>query len=188
MFKKIFLRIFQFITQPARTWFSLADEDMGNDKFLSNYLYPIFGMLTLSAFLGIFIAEKSIEPALKASIREFVSFFAGFYLASFLLKEVMLRMFDQVPAKRCQHFTAYASSLIYVVSMAVSLFNGFGLIYLFLPYTVYLIWEGAIPFMRIREEDQVKFTAIASVIIFVPYLISLIINEFMLIAPVHATK
>lgn len=187
MFKAIFRHIFYFVTQPGKAWASVAGKEANTEKLLSAFLYPVFGMITLAAFIGAFWATSSFEVALKASIREFVAFFAGFYLASFLLKYLMRKQFTEQPLKLCRHFVAYASSLIYIISMASSLLNGFGLLYLFLPYTIYMIWEGAGMYLSVREEDQVKFTVFASLIIASPYLIAFVINKFMLIAPHHAT-
>ncbi len=185
MFKKIFQRIFLIIVQPAKAWHVLEEDDMEDEKFLSHYLYPIFGIIALAAFIGSFISYKSVELALKSSIQEFVAYFAGFYLAVFLLRELIARKFDYaVPAKN-QHFVAYASSLIYMVSILVSLL-GFHMLLLFLPYTIYIIWEGSLSYMKIREDDQVRFAVIATLIVFVPYMIGFIINKFMLITP-HAT-
>lgn len=187
MLKRVFQRMFAFIVQPADSWESAAEEERDADKFLSEYLYPVLGLITLAAFVGAYWAERSFEVALKASIREFTAFFAGFYLASFLLQRIAERKFEKVSLKHCQYFTAYSSSLIYVVSMAGSVTNGFGLFYLFLPYTIYIIWEGALPFMRVQEDRQARFTAFATIVLAAPYLISFIINKFMLIAP-HASN
>lgn len=180
MLKKIFQKMFYFITQPEKSWASAANEEMEMERFLANFLYPILGVITLAAFVGTYWSTKVIETALKVSIGEFVAFFAGFYLASFLLKEVMSRYFVKTPMKQCQHFVVYASSLVYFVSMAASLFNGLGLLYLFLPYTIYMVWEGAEPFMKIEEDKQIKFTAMASIVLIAPYLVKFIINKFML--------
>jgi len=186
MFKNIFQRIIYFIIQPTQSWETATEEDQEVDKLLSGYLYPIFGTITLAAFIGSFWAGQSIEVALKASIREFSAAFAGFYLASFLLKEIMERYFEKSTLKRCQFFVAYSSSLIYLVSIAGSLTNGFGLFYLCLPYTVYIVWEGASSFMAVKEEQQLKFTTLATIVLASPFLISFVINKFMLITPIHA--
>ncbi len=187
MFKKIFQNIFFLITQPAKAWHLLSEDDWEQEKFFSNYLYPIFGIITLFAFLGAFRINFSIESGLKEAISEFISFFVGFYLSSFLMFESMDRMFEKTSMKKCRYFVAYASSLIYIISMIVSLLNGFELLYLVLPYTIYIVWEGAISYMRVSEENQLKFTIIASLIVFIPYVISFIIHKFMLTVPVHAT-
>ena len=186
MLKDIFQRIFLLITQPAKTWALLAEENEEVDKLFSKYLYPIFGLIALTAFLGALISNQSMEIALVITIREFVSFFAGFYLASFALNELTSRMFKRHSLKHCQHFTAYSSSLIYTIAIADSLFGGLGLLYFFLPYTVYMIWEGAAPFMQVSEDKIIKFTIIASFVMLVPYMLAAIINRFMLTTPTHA--
>ncbi len=187
MYKKIFQRIFVIISQPAKSWNFLSADD--NDKengeaFLKSYIYPIFGLITLIAFVGLFINGKyehanRLEMALLLTIKTFLVLFSGFFLASFFLNKVVIKYFSgDDNFKYCQKFVGYASSLIYVligISLLLPWLKYFS--YLFSLYTVYIIWNGSLSFMHIKEEMQVKFTAWASVIIlFSPFLIEVFLN------------
>jgi hypothetical protein len=184
MFRKIFQRIYFIIVQPAKEWRELAEEEIAHERFLSVYFYPLLGVLTLAAFVGNMLSTHAIELALKVSIQEVVTYFAGFYFAAFLLKEIINRKFTSANVKRIPYFIVYASSLIYMVGIVVSLFGqGFQVIYLLLPYTVYIIWEGARVYMGIREEQQIGFSIASSLIVLTPYLIGYFIDKFMLITP-----
>ena len=179
MFKKIFQLIFNLTTQPAKTWLLLAEEKKDDNKqLLSDYIYPILGLITLCSFIG--SIGDGIEGALKSAICDFVSFFAGFYLASVLLKELAVRWFKPTTLVHCQFFVAYASVLVFLIGMLSALFGGFGLLYIFLPYTVYIVWEGVPSFMGIEEEQQLKFTVWTTAILMVPYILSFVINTIML--------
>jgi hypothetical protein len=186
MFRKIFQRIYFIIIQPAKEWRKLGEEKITYERFLAVYFYPLLGMLTLAAFVGSMLSTRAIELALKVSIQEVVAYFSGFYLAVFLLKEIINRKFTTANVKRASCFIVYASSLIYMIGLVISLFGqGFQVIYLLLPYTVYIIWEGARVYMGVREDQQIGFSIAASLIVLIPYLIRYFIDKFMLITP-HA--
>jgi hypothetical protein len=181
MFRKIFLQIYFIIVQPPKEWRVLADDEQEFEKFLSSYFHPLLGIITLAAFVGSFFPSHSIEMALKASILEFVTYFAGFYLSSFVLKKIIIcYKYEHANIKRIPYFVVYASSPIYLISIISSL-SDFQVIYIFLLYTFYIIWEGATTYMGIKEEKQICFSIISSLIVGIPYIIYFIINEFMLI-------
>jgi hypothetical protein len=190
MFRKLLLRIYFLIVQPSKEWRALAEEEQGFDKFLSIYFHPLLGIITLAAFVGAIIARwsvettlnKHVEAALKSSILEFTAYFAGFYLASFLLKEIIKRKYAEANVKRASCFVAYASSPVYLISVITSLSGpGAQVVYFFLPYTVYIIWEGATIYLGVEEKKQMGFSLTSAVLVLIPYLIYFIISKLMLI-------
>ena len=167
------------IFQPAKTWSELADEKeeeiVDNDSFFKTYLYPVIGIVALLTFAGVFFHKKefSVELALRLTINALISLFVGFYLASHLLSEMMLKFFsDKKQYKLCQRFIAYSSALIYVMYMVLALFSGYNFLLLILLYTVYIVWEGAVSYMQIPEEQRINFTMFASAIVLLsPFII-----------------
>ncbi|MDR1455617.1 MAG: YIP1 family protein [Tannerella sp.] len=183
MFRKIFLRIYFIIVHPAREWRVLAEEERESEHFYSSYFHPLLGLIALAAFLGSVFSSRSVETALKLSILEFVVYFAGFYLSSFLLKKIMERSCAGAHTERIPYFAVYASSPVYLISIITSLFgSGSQAVYFFLPYTAYIIWEGASNYMGIEEEKQIRFSGASTLLLLlIPYLIYFIIKKFMLI-------
>ncbi len=184
MLKGIFDLLIKLIAQPAKAWNSLSDkQETDNESFFKSYLYPLFGIVALLSFVGIFLTYKefNLQLALKTCIRLLVTVFVGFYLASFFLSETMTRMFNRSgELKLCQRFVGYSSSIIYILSMILALFPEFFFLYVFLFYTIYIIWEGAIPYMNIDENQQLKFTVMASLIVLAcPYLIDMVMYMLM---------
>lgn len=187
MFKKIFQRIFMIISQPVKTWNFLSaenDKEEIGDAYLKNYVYPIFGIITLAAFVGVFINgefEQSVrlEKALLQTIKIFLILFSGFFLASYSIDKLMVRnFFGKSNVKHCQRFVGYSSSLIYALIFVFLLFPGLRFFaYIFALYTFYIVWEGSLLYMHIKEEVRVKFTAlIAMIVLFSPFLIEIVLN------------
>ncbi|MDR2119599.1 MAG: YIP1 family protein [Tannerella sp.] len=168
MFKEIFLRLTGLVFKPAEAWTSAPRDEEEHEAFLSRYIYPLTGLIALAAFLGVFFNRKEFDfvIALKSTIMEFVSSAGGFFLGAYLLSEIWRGMFNRPKdMKRCQFFTGYASAVIFLLKIALSLLPEFFFLHILILYTVYIVWEGAEPFMQIRENEQIKFTICASVII-----------------------
>lgn len=179
MFKRVFGVLFRIISKPAKAWSILNEEkDTNNESFLKGYLYPLFGIISLLTFIGEFISKKdfSLEIALKNTIKISISVFLGFYLASFLLNELVTRMFHQgKQIKICQRFVGYSSALIYALYIVLALLPEFFFLRIFIFYTIYIIWEGAGTYMNIDESKKLNFTIFASLIILIsPNLIEMI--------------
>jgi cation transport ATPase len=184
MFKQIFDLLVRLISQPAKAWSILSDkQEANNENFYKSYLYPLFGIVALLSFVGVFLTHKNfdVQLALKNCIGFVIIAFVGFYLASYFLSEIMGKIFNRPgEMKRCQRFVGYSSSLTYVLFMVLSLFPELFFLKIFLLYTIYIIWEGAIPYMDMEENAQLKFTVLAGIIILLtPFIIEMIIFMLM---------
>ena len=84
MYKEIFRWVIAIISQPAKAWVLLAKKGEKQEEFLSRFVYPLIGFVTVAAFLGVLFTRKEfdLELALKSSIRTLVSSFGGFYLGA----------------------------------------------------------------------------------------------------------
>ena len=177
MYKLIFKLVLEIISRPSKTWKSLAAErERGvqegrnkeqHERFLSNYVYPFIGLMTVAAFISICTRQEfDFEYALKSAILTLVSFFGGFYLASYVLGEVWRGLFKQPKDVRlCQSFVGLASSLMYVLEIVRLLLPDFFFLYIFVLYTFYIVWEGSIIYMKVDEAVRMKFTTLASLIL-----------------------
>ncbi|MDR3340124.1 MAG: YIP1 family protein [Candidatus Symbiothrix sp.] len=176
MYKRLFILLFNLISHPAQSWKEQAEEqDINNENFYKSYLYPVVGTIALLSFLGNLWAgmapdlavKNIIEQALKTVLREALAYFAGFYLVSYLLSLILSKYFACKPGKYiCERFTGYASAVVYAVAMASALFPFLLFIrYLLMLFAAYTVWQGAIHYLRIKEEYLTKFTIFASILI-----------------------
>ena len=180
MYKEIFQWVIAIITQPAKAWDLLTKKDEKNDEFLSRFVYPLIGLVTVAAFLGVLFTRKEfdIELALKSSIKTLVSSFGGFYLASYFLNELWQGLFKrEKDMKLCQRFVGYSSSLMFALNIILMLLPEFFFLRIFILYTLYIVWEGAGPYMQIEENIRLKFVSITTAII----LITPLLIEFILV-------
>jgi hypothetical protein len=183
MYKEIIKLVILIISQPAKAWEMLSLKEDKEEDFLSRFIYPLIGMVTLAAFLGVLFTRKEfdVELALKSSIKTLVSSFGGFYLAAYLLNELWVSMFKRVKdMKRWQCFVGYSSSLVYSLTIILMLLPEFFFLRIFILYTVYIVWEGAESYMGIEENVKLKFVGIVSaVILLAPIIIDFLLSMLM---------
>ena len=74
MYKEIFRWVIAIISQPAKAWVLLAKKGEKQEEFLSRFVYPLIGFVTVAAFLGVLFTRKEfdVELALKSSIKTLV--------------------------------------------------------------------------------------------------------------------
>lgn len=183
MYKEILKSVIAIISQPAKAWEMLAWKEEKGDEFLSRFIYPLIGLVTVAAFLGVLFTRKEfdVELALKSSIKTLVSAFGGFYLGAYLLNEAWLGLFKrEKDMKLCQRFVGYSSSLMFTLNIVLMLLPEFFFLRIFILYTFYIVWEGAGPYMQVEEKERLKFAGITTVIILLtPAVIELLLFMLM---------
>jgi len=182
--KVIFRTAIALIFRPSEAWKKLKERQKEDaESFLSDFIYPLVGLVTIASFVGILLTRKEfdVQIALKASILSLLSVLGGFFLASYLVNEVWRKIFHRENSfKLCMCFVGYSSSLMYMLNIVLSLLPEFFFLRFFSLYIIYIAWEGAIPYMGITEEEQLKFVGISTVIIILtPIVLELAFGLFM---------
>ena len=168
MYKEIIKWVIAIISQPGKAWDMLSRKEEKGDEFLSRFIYPLIGLVTVAAFLGVLFTRKEfdVELALKSSIKTLVASFGGFYLADYFLNELWLGCCKrEKDLKLCQRFVGYSSSLMFALNIVLMLLPEFFFLRIFILYTFYIVWEGAGPYMQVEENERLKFAGITTVII-----------------------
>ena len=182
--KIIFNTAIALIFKPMETWKKLSEKQKeDNELFLPDFIYPFVGLVTVASFVGILFTRKEfdVQIALKASILSLLSVLGGFFLASYLVNEVWRKMFHRENSfKQCLCFVGYASSLMFMLNILLSLLPEFFFLRFFSLYIIYIVWEGAIPYMKVTEDEQLKFVSISTaIIILTPLAIEFALGLFM---------
>ncbi len=177
MYKDLFKWVVAIISQPGKAWKELSEKEEKGDEFLTRFVYPLIGLATVAAFVGVLFTHKvfSIEIALKSAIKVLVALFGGFFLAAYLLNEIWSKYFHrEKDLKLCQRFVGYSSAMMFSLNIVMAILPeaDFFFLRILLLYTFYIVWEGAGPYMKIEENVRLKFVIIASALtIFLPEII-----------------
>lgn len=169
MFSRLFKTAISLILKPSDAWKELSEKQSDDhESFLSGYIYPFIGLITLATFVGILFTRKGydLQIALKESIVVLLSMFGGFFIASWSVNVLWQKTFHRAPdVKLCRCFVGYSSSLLYCLTIVTSLVPDFFFLRIVVLYTTYIVWEGAIPYMETKESEQLKFVGISTLII-----------------------
>ena len=184
MLKDLFNTAISLIFRPSEAWKYLSKKQSeSHDSFLTGYVYPFMGLIILAAFLGVLFTgnAKDLQIALKESIVSLLSVFGGFFLASYLVNEVWHTIMHREPNMQlCQRFVGYSSSLLYSLNIILSLFPDFFFLRFLLLYTIYIVWEGVVPYLGVKEPEQLKFAGLSTAIIIItPLAIAFILRLLM---------
>ena len=185
MLKRAFLLISRLIMEPNKIWIELSEnQEKDNKDFYKGYLYPIFGVIALFSFVGVFLGDGKpdlLQTAIKTVIKQMSVYLGGFYLASYLLSDYVYPKFKQEKNKLlCESFVGYSSALVYTVAMISSLFPSLFFLQLLVFYSIYMIWNGSVYYLKIEEDNRTKITIYTStIILFSPMLIALLIKFFL---------
>ena len=178
MFKKIVSLILSMITSPEITWRKLsAKED--HESFLNHYLYPIFGVIALTSFVGglWFVSGGNIQIALKNTIINLVTIYGGYYIGSYILNETLPRFGVPKNESQVQQFVGYASALIYALFIVLPFLSDFFILWVFALYTAYIVYIGYGIFIEGREDARMYFTGVATAsILLTPFIIKIILS------------
>ncbi|MCC8145524.1 MAG: hypothetical protein LIO93_03595 [Bacteroidales bacterium] len=184
MYKSLFILLYKLIVQPVAAWdILITRQDKNNENFYKSYLFPIVGIIALFSFIGVLFSVKTfdVQLALKVVLKEVMIYGGGFYLASFVLSEYIYPRFGLEKDKSsAERFTGYGSSAIYIIAMFKALFPSLFILDILAIYTVYIIWTGAAHFLKLKENQWIKFTIFASILIMLtPFLLHSLINLLM---------
>lgn len=158
----------QLISSPAKAWEEIRLED--GHKALTTFVYPMIGLCALSVVIGVLWQAGWDKPigfqmAMRRCCEVAVSLFGGYYLAAYLLNTCCVRWFNMNDNfLLLQQFTAYAMVVILGLKFIEGILPDFSILALLLNfYTVYVVWEGAVHFLSVSENQRLHFTVIASI-------------------------
>lgn len=178
MFKEIALKIVQMITAPEISWKKLSIND-NHEAFLNRYLYPIFGLISLTSFIvGLWIVpDGNLQTALKSSIISLVTVYGGYCIGSYILNESLPRFGITKNEPIVQQFVGYASALIHAMYIILPFFSDFFALWIFALYTAYIVYTGYGVYIVGKDEHQMSFTGVATtVILLTPAIIQAVLS------------
>ena len=179
MLKRIIQTIYFLIAAPQKGWRRVLTQRNTPQEFMNDFLFPIFGLIALTTFIGSMWAVSSgnIQYALKKVMVVATALFSGFYLASYAVDKLYLRYEQMKDSPLIQQFVGYASSVIYLLFLVMPLLPGFEILWLFILYTFYLVYSGVTIFLNIPEKEKTVFTLSSFVVItFIPVLLNFLLS------------
>lgn len=187
-YKELFKIALLLISSPAKAWEEIRLEEDKRRVFIA-FVYPMIGLCALSVFLGSLFTNgwggpESFQIAMKNCCVAAVALFGGYFLAAYAINQMGERMFG-LPndIQLVQQFAGYALVVTFLTDMVTGLLPEFNLIALILQfYIVYVVWEGVPILMGIKDDQRLRYTLMASVLLIVcPVGIQVIFSKLLVI-------
>jgi hypothetical protein len=186
MYRELFRQVIFLFSQPGKAWKELVEREDSGDEFLTKFVYPLMGLGAASVFVGALFTRESINVglAVKSSVNAVFSLFGGFFMSSWLLNKIWTNYLGREDDLRLwRQFVGYSSVAMFVVYIVFPLIPLLPLFEYTFPRvmilsvaTMYVVWEGVSPFMKIGEKIRLRFTLLVSaVIVLLPELIRVIL-------------
>ncbi len=186
MNKDFFRRIWRIIVSPAATWKEITTETAENKPYLSAYFYPLLTLVGMAAFFSSFIHTQEtfrieLVQGIRIFIRVFAAFFASYFLSSFVLDRLFVRWLGLAPDKiKTEKLCVYSLTPLLLVRFFTFLVKDLFFLYIFVVYTVYVVWEASGGLYEMPGKQRGRFTALTTaVIILSPVLIELILIKLL---------
>ncbi len=167
-YKELFHIALQLISSPARAWEEIRLEE-DRRKVFTAFVYPMIGLCGLSVFIGSLWTmgwggPQSFQYAMTQCCAVAVSLFGGYFLASYLINGLRVRMFmmdSDIPLT--QQFAGYALVVLFMLKIIIGILPDFRVVsWLLQFYIVYVVWEGSAKVMQVAEKDRLRFTLLSS--------------------------
>lgn len=178
MLKEIFFFVVNMVTTPENSWRKLSIKK-NHELFLNRYLYPIFGIIALTSFIGglWLLQEGDLQLALKNSIINIVTVYGGYYIGAYILNETLPSFGATKNETLTQQFVGYSSALMYALFIILPFFSDFFILWVFAIYTAYIVYTGFGVYVKGNEESRVRFTGVATAsILITPFIIKSILS------------
>ena len=177
--------IFMVIVSPKLGWEGVNESVTPTQKVLSGGLYPVLALLAVASFVPYIYTptDWTLSKLLIHAIIEFASFFASYFLISYLLGGFYPRLVKTPSATvRLNNFIIY--NLIYLALLEICnnlLDNAFTPLYFMLLYVCVLVHKGALHYLGMPNDKKLtKFVIIASAMLILFPLVIRYLLSFMM--------
>lgn len=176
--------IFRLILKPQSGWEDISKSDRTDAEWQRTGLYPMLAILAICCFIHSLYGEFNITITLEKAITEFVSYFAGLFIANEILcwyvnKEKENDEIENTESKedinqRVRIFTTFNIGILVLISIVKNLFPVDNTIFVLLPYCILFVISYSGNYIGIQEPRRIIFYIIAWLSILVP---TIIINQ-----------
>ena len=172
------------ISNPAKAWEEVRLRP--NIREVSfDYVYPMIGFSALAVFLGSIFergwgSAEDYQYAMMNCAAVVVSLFGAFFLSSYLINLVRMRLLEQRDdILLSQQFAGYSMTVTFMLQILTGILPDLGIISILLQfYIIYLVWEGSENLLAVTEEKRTVLTVIASIVLLVcPPLIRFVFDQ-----------
>ncbi len=163
--------LFQLSIGPQHGWEDIAAEKQEPERHTSEGLYPLLGVVALSAFCQLlYHHDLGIVYPLERAIIIFAAYFVTLLLAQNLVPSMLERCVadGDIDHQRVDTFIIYSLGLMSLVSMTENLMPLELSLVQFLPVLVALVMWKATRYLHIIPAQNGRFISVAILLVLLP--------------------
>lgn len=160
----------QLILSPGRGWEDISHEGRDPERLVSEGLYPIIGLASVSVFIQkIYHSDFDIVTLLERAMIIFISYYVTLFIARIIFQSCMRKYVDGEPNNnKFTTMTVYSIALMAFITIIDNLLPvHMDMLYL-LPIAIALIMWKASAYLAVKKDRDYVYAIWAIVAIIVP--------------------
>lgn len=162
--------LIQLILSPGRGWDDIALSKLTPRSVAVDGFYPLLGVASVSVFIQYFYNSELTLPVLvESAIITFISYFAGYFLASFLFAVFGSKLIEgELDEKRYDLFILFNLSILVLVDIVANcLPMSLALVEIMPLFVLLVMWMGH-RYLHVKADKEARFTVFCGLSILVP--------------------
>ncbi len=167
---KFLINIGQLIMSPGNGWEDISHSGDDPKLLASKYLYPLFGLTSVSAFVQYFYDnDLGLVTLLQHAIVTFVQFFVSYFFAAIVFASTMQDWVEgELNEKRYTTVITYTLAIISIVTFIKNCLPiELSIIYFLYIYVGIVLWKSA-RYLAVKDEKLSHFVIMSILAILVP--------------------
>jgi Protein of unknown function (DUF1282). len=170
-YKNIFKLVFSLISSPAKAWEDIS-VNQDSQKVIVDYVYPMIGFCGIAWLIGSIYRRGwntplSFQLSMVDCCGIAIALFGGFFLAAYIVNKYLLRQFriERSP-QQVLVFIGYSMTMVFIADMITGILPSMQPIGIMIQlYTLYIVYVGSTPMMKVEASFKMPFTIAFSIII-----------------------
>jgi Yip1 domain len=176
-------RVKAILLTPQNEW-QVIDRETGDPTYLfTNYVAILAAVPAVAAFIGYFLAGMGLVDALILGVFFYVVCCAAWYVEATVIDALAPTFGAPKNIAGAMKIATYSSTAFWIAGIVLLIPRIAVLMLLGAAYSVYLLWLGLPPLMRVREARASAYAAVVVVVMFVIAIVVIVVLG-MIILPI----
>ncbi len=174
--KAIIVRCIEIIIRPKEEWKKIKEENTPVLLLMRDFVFPLIILAVLTSMIGEYlrIAGTAFDQQLilLRGLRELAILTVSISLSIILVNEMLKTYHGSRNLDLAANLVGYSFVPLLIVSVLLGLSAWLYIVGLFALYLFYILFQGTPVLLQIAVEKQSNFSALASMVILMVYLMS----------------
>lgn len=165
--------ILQLILSPLHAWEEISYEDIGPEHLAARGMYPLLGLVALSAFLhGLYQKAFEVGAQLQEAVGQFVALLATYYIGVAMFDTFVSRFSTkEVSTNKSRTIAIYIVALLAIIQIIDNVVPIEIIILQFLPLFAAIVLAKATTYLAIDKKKEGGYILFAIGALIIPWFV-----------------